>query len=156
MFFRSRGNFFIFKNERSFLLNFWELCAFYHFCFFSKQQNIFDGFANVFINREIVKSKCVWFLFSDEQLAYEIIGFDICRLLAKWFWRWLVFQVNRKYCWQVRTGQTGGVRAVRLASPQSNWPILYQFRFRVVSLDHGSFVFMASRWILCVCNTVVC
>ncbi len=33
-------------------------CAFYHFCFyFSKHQTIFDGFANVFIKGEIVKSK---------------------------------------------------------------------------------------------------
>jgi hypothetical protein len=34
-----------------------------------------------------VKSKCFLFLFCYEQLAYEIIGFDIWRLLAKWFWR---------------------------------------------------------------------
>ncbi len=33
-------------------------CAFYHFRFyFSKHRNIFDGFANVFIKGEIVKSK---------------------------------------------------------------------------------------------------
>ncbi len=63
--FGSRGNFFLFKSERSFLLDFKHdvyictKCAFYHFCFyFSKHQNIFDGFANVFIKGEIVKSKC--------------------------------------------------------------------------------------------------
>ncbi len=89
MFFKSRDNFFVFKSERSFLLNFEHgvhsvFFAFYHFCFyFSKQQNIFDGFANVFIKGKIVKSKCFSFLFCDEQSTYVIIGFDIWRLLAK-------------------------------------------------------------------------
>ena len=53
-----------------------------------------------------VKSKCVWFLFPDEQLTSEIICFDIWRLLGKWFWHrsdWddceQCFQVvNRDFC----------------------------------------------------------
>ncbi len=57
----------------------------------------------------------------------------------------------------VYAGQTGGDRAVRPASPRSDRPTLCRFRFRVVSLDiHDCFMVMASRWIIYVCNTVVC
>ncbi len=62
--------------------------------------------------------------------------------------------------WSDRTGvagQTGAIRAVRPACPRSNRPTLCRFRFRVVSLDiRVCFMFMASRWILYVCDTVVC
>ncbi len=64
-----------------------------------------------------VKSKCVWFLFCDEQSTFEIIGFDIWRLLAKWFWRWLDLQVMNRCCWRfgpVRLGK--GCRSDRRAS----------------------------------------
>jgi hypothetical protein len=81
MFFDSR------ESERSFLLDFWARCvhlykvcflpAFYHFCFyFSKQQNVFDGFANVFIKGEIVRWTCVLIL-----IMWWTIG--ICDY---WFW----------------------------------------------------------------------
>ncbi len=54
-------------------------------------------------------------------------------------------------------GQTGVMCAVRPAGPRSDWPTLCRFRFRVVSLDiRDCFMVMASRWILYVCNTVVC
>jgi hypothetical protein len=54
-------------------------------------------------------------------------------------------------------GQTGAMRAVRPVSPRSDRATLCRFRFRVVRLDiRDCFMFMASRWILCVCNTVVC
>ena len=54
-------------------------------------------------------------------------------------------------------GQTGAMRAVRPAGPRSDRPTLCRFRFRVVSLDiRDCFMVMASRWILYVCNTVVC
>ncbi len=54
-------------------------------------------------------------------------------------------------------GQTGGMRAVRPASPRSDRPTLCRFRFRVVCLDiRDCFIIMASRWILYVCNAVVC
>ncbi len=57
----------------------------------------------------------------------------------------------------VYAGQTGGDRVVRPASPRSDRPILCRFRFRVVCLDiRDCFIFMASRWKLYVCNTVVC
>ncbi len=57
----------------------------------------------------------------------------------------------------VYVGQTGGDRAIRSAGPRSDRPTLCQFRFRVVSLDIcDCFMVMASRWILYVCNTVVC
>ena len=57
----------------------------------------------------------------------------------------------------VYAGQTGGDRAVRPTSPRSDRPILCRFRFRVVYLDiRDYFMIMASRWILYVCNTVVC
>lgn len=57
----------------------------------------------------------------------------------------------------VYAGQTGGDRAVRPAGPQSDRPTLCRLRFRVVSLDiRDCFMVMASRWILYVCNTVVC
>ena len=53
--------------------------------------------------------------------------------------------------------QTGAMCAVRPAGPRSDRPTLCRFRFRVVSLDiRDCFMVMASRWILYVCNTVVC
>ena len=39
------------------------------FVFFSKHQNNFDEFANVFMKGEIVKSKVFLLLFCDEQLG---------------------------------------------------------------------------------------
>ena len=67
-------------------------CAFYYFCFyFSKHQNIFDGFANVFIKGEIVKSNVFliiilwwtigigdywfWYLEFIYEVVLEMIGF---------------------------------------------------------------------------------
>jgi hypothetical protein len=57
----------------------------------------------------------------------------------------------------VYAGQTGGDRAVGPANPRSDRPTLCRFQFRVVCLDiRDYFMIMASRWILYVCNTVVC
>ena len=58
----------------------------------------------------------------------------------------------------VYAGQSGGGdRAVGPASPRSDRPMLCRFRFRVVCLDiRDYFMIMASKWILYVCNTVVC
>ena len=75
-----------------------------------------------------------------------------------------ISQVNRRFIISCDrsdragvAGQTGGVRAVGPASPRSDRPTLCRFRFRVVCLDiRDCFMIMASRWILCVCNTVVC
>jgi hypothetical protein len=54
-------------------------------------------------------------------------------------------------------GQTGAMCAVRPAGPRSDRPTLCRFRFRVVYLDiRVYFVIMTSRWILYVCNTIVC
>ncbi len=44
----------IFEHDVYFL---YEVCFLPHLFYFSKHQNIFDGFANVFIKGEIVKSK---------------------------------------------------------------------------------------------------
>ena len=57
----------------------------------------------------------------------------------------------------VYAGQTGGDRAVGPASPRSDRPTLCRFRFRVVYLDIRVYsMIMTSRWILYVCNTIVC
>ncbi len=57
----------------------------------------------------------------------------------------------------VYAGRTGGDGAVGPASPRSDWPTLCRFRFWVICLDiRDYFMIMASRWILYVCNTVVC
>ncbi len=57
----------------------------------------------------------------------------------------------------VYAGQTGGDRAVGPASPRSDRPTLCQFLFRVVYFDiRVYFIIMTSRWILYVCNTIVC
>ena len=51
------------------------------------------------------------------------------------------------------------VLCVRLdrPGPRSDRPTLCRFQFRVVSLDiRDCFMVIASRWILYVCNTVVC
>ena len=59
-------------------------------------------------------------------------------------------------------GLLGPVRPACIArsdrhSPRSDQPMLCQVRFRVVCLDiRDYFMIMASRWILYVCNTVVC
>ena len=112
-----------------------------------------------------VKSKCVWFLFCDEQLANEIIGFDIWRLLEKWFWRWLDLQVMNKDCWlsgPVRPGS--GCRSDRRAlSGQTGQPTVWPADAVSVSVS-GCFIgylliicdydFVNSE--ICVCNTIVC
>ncbi len=57
----------------------------------------------------------------------------------------------------VVAGQTGSCVAVRPVGPRSDCPALCRFQFQVVSLDiRDCFMVMASRWILYVCNTVVC
>ncbi len=76
-----------------------------------------------------------------------------------------ISQVNLQVlCW-IGSGQTGHGLSVRPAciarsdrrSPHSDRPTLCRFRFQVVCLDiRYCFMIMASRWILCVCNTVVC
>ena len=141
--------------------------AFNTFCFyFSKHQNnMFDEFSNVFIKEKIVKSKYVWLLFCDEQLVLEIIGFNIWRYLAKWFWIYVIFRWWIVLCLTVWSSQTGWTRPVRLAcvgrSDRLAWrfdcPALCWFRFWFFYLDtRDYFIFITSRWILCICNTVVC
>ena len=90
-----------------------------------------------------------------------IIGFDIWRLSSKWFFfsgdeQGLLVCRDRSDR-AVVASQTGSCVAVRPAGPRSDRPTLCRFRFRVDSFDiRDCFMVMASRWILCVCNIVVC
>ncbi len=94
--------------------------------------------------------------------------------MNNWHWRLLVLlfgiylrsgfgddwisQVNIQVLLSVGTGQTGQALPVRSACiARSDRPTLCRFRFRVICLDIiDCFMIMASRWILCVCNTIVC
>ncbi len=100
--------------------------------------------------------------------------------MNNWHWRLLVlifgiylrsdFGDDRDFTGDLQvlligSGQTGHGLPVRPAvmersdqrSPRSERPTLCRFRFWVVCLDiHDCFMIKASRWILCVCNTVVC
>lgn len=170
--FGSIGNFFLLKRGRSFLLDFWARCVhLYEVCFlpllflFFQTPKHFWWVCQCVHQGGDCKIKGVFDYYSVmNNWALEIIGFVIWNLFTKWFWRWLDLQVNRRFvilCDRsdraVCAGQTGGDRAVGPASPRSDRPTLCRFRFRVVSLDiRDCFMVMASRWILYVCNTVVC
>ncbi len=115
----------------------------------------------VFVFKYFVKSKGVFdYYFVMNNWALEIIGFVIWNLFTKWFWIWLDFTRDRRirhFMWPVRPssgsrldrrvmrGQTGAARD------------LCWFRFRIVYLDvRIYFMIMTFRWILYVCNTIVC
>ncbi len=89
-----------------------------------------------------------WYLEFICEVVLEMIGFH----------RWSTSTANWVRSDRARVaGQTGGDRATRPASSRYDRPTLCQFRFRVVCLDiRDCFMFMFSRRILCVCNTVVC
>ncbi len=160
------GFFFLFKSERSFLLNFWALRAFYHFCFYffqtikhfwwvcqcvhqggdCKINSVFDSYS-VMNNWHLRLS--VWYLEIIDEVVLKMIGFTGDEQVLLFYRVW----------WDQAgvASQTGTMSAVRPASPQSDRPTLCRFRFQVIWLDiRGYFVFMASRWILYICNTVVC
>jgi hypothetical protein len=99
--------------------------------------------------------------------ALEIIGFVIWNFIHEVVLEMIGFTgESTGYCCDFMwTGQTGLVLPVRPAciarsdrcSPRSDRPTLYRFCFRVVYLDiRDYFMIMASRWIVYVCNTVVC
>lgn len=112
----SWGNFLSFQKGEKFYVDFLALQWFfttYLFLFFqiTKQKN-FDRFINVFIKGEIMKSKCAWLLFCDEQLIWETIGFNIWWMISE-----VVLTVLAWSYPSVVAGQTHVVCAVKSASP---------------------------------------
>ena len=131
----------------TFLMNrTWWLTALLHFLIFSSIQRFPQMLRMHDSCLHYVKSKCVWFLFCDEQLAYEIIGFDILRLLAKWFWRWLVLQAMNMLLGLVRPG-CGCWLDRHVLSGQTGQPVVWLADSVSVSVL-GCFI--GYPWIICV------
>lgn len=119
MFFRSRGNFFLFKSEGSFLFDIEHgvhkvrFLLFTTFVFIFPNNKTFLWVCQCVHRGGDCKIKVFFILILWRTIDIWDYWFWYLEIIAKWFWRWLDFQVmNREYCfvWSDQTGQVLPVR----------------------------------------------